>query len=171
MDARAAAIRLRKSMNYQRYWERNGARRPFPPLYEAAKAYGDGIYFPVPSYVKPGFCKWCGSPIIKGRKAYCCNECRDAFRKKTVWGRTRDAYSLRILYRDNFTCQDCGEFHAYKNKHGIFLPIDDGQLHVHHIVSVAFGGGDEPSNLITLCVDCHLKRHRKKENKDNAKMD
>ena len=68
------------------------------------------------AYVKPGFCKWCGSPIIKGRKAYCCNECRDAFRKKTVWGRTRDAYSLRILYRDNFTCQDCGEFHAYKKQ-------------------------------------------------------
>ena len=88
-----------------------------------------------------------------------------------MWGRTRGAYSLRILYRDNFTCQDCGEFHAYKNKHGIFLPIDDGQLHVHHIIPVASGGGDEPSNLITLCIDCHLKRHRKKENKDNAKMD
>lgn len=50
----------------------------------------------------------------------------------------------------------------YSNEHGVFLPIDDGKLHVHHIVPVAFGGGDEPSNLIALCVDCHLKRHKKK---------
>ena len=48
----------------------------------------------------------------------------------TVWNRGRDPYSLRMEYRDNFTCQDCGEFHAYINKHGMPLPIDDGQLEV-----------------------------------------
>lgn len=99
--------------------------------------------------------------MMKEREHYMfCSDCGYAFRKKTVWGRTRDAYSLRILYRDNFTCQDCGEFHAYKNEHGVFLPIDDGKLQVHHIVPVSSGGGDEPSNLITLCANCHLKRHR-----------
>lgn len=39
-------------MTYKRYWERNGTRRPFPPLYEAMKAYGDVMY-KVPEYVNP----------------------------------------------------------------------------------------------------------------------
>lgn len=84
----------------------------------------------------------------------------------TVWNRGRDAYSLRILYRDNFTCQDCGEFHAHKNEHGIYIPIDDGKLNVHHIVPVSEGGGDEPTNLVTLCIDCHKKRHGKEKTND-----
>lgn len=82
----------------------------------------------------------------------------------TVWHRGRDSYSLRILYRDNFTCQDCGEFNAFKNEHGIYIPIDNGNLNVHHIKFVCDGdgGGDEPENLITLCKNCHKKRHKKK---------
>ena len=67
---------------------------------------------------------------------------------------------MRILYRDNFTCQDCGEFHALINEHGMVLPVDDGQVDIHHILPVSEGGGDEPSNLITLCKKCHQERHR-----------
>ena len=79
----------------------------------------------------------------------------------TVWNRGRDPYSLRILYRDNFTCQKCGEFHAFQNEYGVAIPIDDGKLNVHHIVPVCNGGGDEPENLVTLCVDCHKEIHKK----------
>nr|DAG74999.1 MAG TPA: hypothetical protein [Caudoviricetes sp.] len=43
-------------MTYKRYWERNGTRRPFSPLYEAMKAYGDVMY-KVPEYVEPKHCK------------------------------------------------------------------------------------------------------------------
>ena len=25
------------------------------------------------------------------------------------------------------------------------------------------GGGDEPTNLVTLCINCHLKRHGKEK--------
>ena len=78
----------------------------------------------------------------------------------TVWYRGRDAYSLRMIFRDNFTCQDCGAFHACVNQFGMIIPIDDGQIEVHHIVPVADGGGDEPSNLVTLCRACHMARHR-----------
>ena len=46
------------------------------------------------------------------------------------------------------------------NKYGMAVPIDDGQLEVHHIVPVAKGGGDEPENLVTLCKECHKKRHK-----------
>lgn len=159
-------------MNYKRYWERNRNRRPFPALYEAAKAYGNEIYYPTPEYVKSGSCKWCGNPITnKRRKSFCCDECRDEFERMTVWGRGRDAYSLRILYRDNFTCQDCGEFHAFKNEFGIFVPIDDGKLNVHHIVPVSEGGGDEPTNLVTLCVNCHLRRHGKEKHELREKTE
>lgn len=144
------------------YWERNGLRRPFPALYKAVKMYGEeNVCFQQPKYVDEGHCKWCGKVIEnKRRKEYCSKECSKAFQNATVWGRGRDAYSLRILYRDNFTCQDCGKFLAYKNANGVYLPIDTG-AEVHHIKPVSEGGGDEPSNLITLCCDCHKKRHHK----------
>lgn len=34
------------------------------------------------------------------------------------------------------------------------------KLNVHHIKPVSQGGGDEPENLITLCVECHKEIHR-----------
>ena len=32
-------------------------------------------------------------------------------------------------------------------------------LHVHHIVPLSHGGGNELDNLVTLCVDCHGDFH------------
>lgn len=57
----------------------------------------------------------------------------------------RKAY---VLWRDNYTCQQC------KKKNGI--------LNVHHIVYRSNGGSDDESNLITLCEDCHHKLHQGK---------
>lgn len=150
-------------MRILRYWERHGLRRPFPPLYKAVELYGaDNVYFPQPKYVEDGYCKWCGKKIEnKRRKEFCCKECSQAFGNATVWQRGRDPYSLRILYRDNFTCQDCGQFLAYRNSCGVYVPIDDG-AEVHHIKPVSEGGGDEPTNLITLCVECHKARHKQR---------
>nr|DAG64904.1 MAG TPA: NinG recombination protein [Caudoviricetes sp.] len=143
-------------------WQRNGTRRPFPALYEAAKLYGREIYFDCPNYVEPKHCRWCGKPLSGRRKSFCSDECSQEYARITVWNRGRDPYSLRILYRDNFTCQKCGTFHAFKNQHGIFIPIDDGELNVHHIKAVCVGGGDEPENLMTLCVSCHKELHKVK---------
>ena len=53
-----------------------------------------------------------------------------------------------VLERDNYTCQDCGAL--------LFSP----QLHVHHIKEQWDGGSDEESNLITLCPQCHISRHK-----------
>lgn len=146
---------------YVYQWELDGKRRPFPGLAAAAKAYGaENVYFDKPRYVEEGHCAWCGMALGHGRrKVYCDDMCSKNFARLTVWQRGCDPYSLRICYRDNFTCQDCGEFHAYKNKHGVYIPIDDGCLEVHHILPVSEGGGDEPSNLVTLCKACHRKRH------------
>ena len=150
-----------KEQRFLRAWERNGTRRPFPPLYEAAKKYGDRIYYHAPDYVAPKHCKWCGKPLSGRRTSYCCKEHSREYNNITVWNRGRDPYSLRILYRDNFSCRKCGEFHAFRNEFGIIIPIDDGKLHVHHILPVSEGGGDEPENLMTLCVECHREIHRK----------
>ena len=143
-------------------WEIDGKRRPFPSLGAAQKAYGDRIFFEKPSYIEKGHCPWCGQEVKSKRRVYCSDECRRHFENHTVWNRGRDPYSLRILYRDNFTCQKCGTFHAFQNIHGVFLPIDDGELEVHHIQPVSEGGGDEPENLMTLCKNCHKLIHHPK---------
>lgn len=141
-------------------WQIDGKRRPFPSLEKAVKAYGSqNVFFNKPQYVENGICPWCGKVVTNKRRTYCNDKCSRHFNNLTVWHRGRDAYSLRILYRDNFTCQDCGEFHAYKNEHGIYIPIDDGNLEVHHIIPVSMGGDDYQGNLITLCKTCHKIRH------------
>jgi len=58
-------------------------------------------------------------------------------------------YNVReyVLFRDGHKCQCC----KGKSK--------DTKLHVHHIESRKTGG-DAPSNLITLCSECHAKYHR-----------
>jgi len=54
----------------------------------------------------------------------------------------------QIRLRDNFTCQQCG-------LHG---PKDGVRLGVHHVIPRSQGGGDDPSNLVTLCHDCHMSQ-------------
>ena len=63
-------------------------------------------------------------------------------------GEMYDNYNIRqyVLKRDNYTCQCCG-------KHG-----DGVKLHVHHL-ETRKTGGNAPSNLITLCEDCHKAIH------------
>lgn len=53
---------------------------------------------------------------------------------------------MRILRRDGFRCQLCGR--AANDADGL-------TLHVDHRMPVAKGGGDEDSNLWTLCSECN----------------
>ena len=66
-------------------------------------------------------------------------------------GEMYDEYNARqyVLHRDGYTCQCCGA-HPTEKK-----PV---KLHVHHKESRKVGG-NAPSNLITLCVDCHEALH------------
>ena len=59
---------------------------------------------------------------------------------------------LRILNRDNYTCQDC----SHKGKHGLTLDC----IQVHHIIPSRLGGSNDDNNLITLCGKCHKQRDR-----------
>lgn len=69
---------------------------------------------------------------------------RNPFGKSTYskdWGKR----SAEIKKRDNNMCVDCG---STKN------------LHAHHIVSKAHSSSDGDFNTITLCENCHSKRHK-----------
>lgn len=48
-----------------------------------------------------------------------------------------------IFRRDNHTCQSCG------------AKAPDAKLEPDHVIPVALGGSDHPSNLQTLCGDCN----------------
>lgn len=51
----------------------------------------------------------------------------------------------KVLDRDGYECQECGE--------------TDAEFHVHHIKPISQGGGHQIGNLETLCESCHAKEH------------
>lgn len=59
------------------------------------------------------------------------------------------ALKQAVLVRDNFTCQCCGLGGEQRL----------ATLAVHHIVEVSQGGPDSESNLVVVCVNCHLLIH------------
>lgn len=55
---------------------------------------------------------------------------------------------MRILERDNYTCQHCG------------AKISDGVcLHIDHIKPLAKGGTNDENNLQVLCSECNLAKN------------
>lgn len=61
-----------------------------------------------------------------------------------------DQRRRHVYDRDEYTCQNCGAQGS---------PYGDAELHAHHIVDVVSGGTHDPSNLVTLCSDCHTATH------------
>ncbi|MCE5295509.1 MAG: HNH endonuclease [Euryarchaeota archaeon] len=62
--------------------------------------------------------------------------------KERAWRKVRAA----VIERDGRTCIDCGR--SLKEYPGWYTEV-------HHIIPVIDGGSDHPSNLVTLCVECH----------------
>jgi 5-methylcytosine-specific restriction endonuclease McrA len=58
-----------------------------------------------------------------------------------------------VYERDNYSCRDCG----HKGKPG----KSKGSIQAHHIKPMAVGVEHTLGNLITVCFDCHRKRHHK----------
>ena len=56
------------------------------------------------------------------------------------WSKIRQ----RILKRDGYCCQQCGQ--------------DNGKLHVDHIIPRRLGGTDNDQNLQVLCQKCNLSK-------------
>lgn len=139
----------------------NNGKRYWLSLWDYAKQYpNDNILYQMPDYrANKNTCKWCGQSLKSKRQlSYCCEDCKIEFQRLAVWGRGVAPLPYRILCRDNFTCKECGLFGAYKNKHGLFVPIAVG-LDVHHLIQVSEGGTDQQNNLITICNDCHNQIH------------
>jgi len=67
---------------------------------------------------------------------------RSALRRAwdAIAGRVRPV----VLARDGYQCCACG--------------ATEGQLHVDHMVPIALGGGNELTNLQTLCRPCNLRK-------------
>ena len=78
---------------------------------------------------------------------------RESYKK----GRFTEPARNYVLTRDGYKCRDCGKHAA--------------RLEVHHIIPVYKGGTGEPANLITLCVGCHLERHRRIRQDDIPETD
>ena len=77
------------------------------------------------------------------------------------WEATRNA----AIKRDE-KCMDCGtttfKWNVNKTRNG---------FEVHHINHIADGGDEfDIENCITLCSDCHIKRHNKESNRVNMKV-
>lgn len=56
-----------------------------------------------------------------------------------------DSIRKDVYRRDGWACQNCGATNV--------------KVYAHHIVSLASGGSNELSNLITLCKNCHMSIH------------
>lgn len=50
---------------------------------------------------------------------------------------------FEVLRRDDYTCRYCGQ------------SAPDVKLTVDHVLPVALGGGDDPTNLVAACKDCN----------------
>lgn len=59
------------------------------------------------------------------------------------WRRLRE----QILQRDGYCCQTCSREGRVQVAH-----------EVDHVVNIAAGGTDDPSNLEAICTDCHRKK-------------
>jgi 5-methylcytosine-specific restriction endonuclease McrA len=71
---------------------------------------------------------------------------------KFPWYKRPAEYLWRILRqyvyeRDEGRCQYCGN------------PVELMDCHIHHALELSEGGTNHPSNLKTLCKDCHKDRH------------
>jgi len=60
---------------------------------------------------------------------------------------------MEIFRRDNFICQECGRTANELKRVGL-------KLNCHHIMPI-YKGGElfENNNLITLCEECHIRKH------------
>lgn len=53
----------------------------------------------------------------------------------------------QVLARDNYRCLHCG------------VELRSDEADIHHLLPRSMGGGDELSNLVTLCDGCHASHH------------
>lgn len=112
-------------------------------------------------------CDECGEEIERipakvSDTNFCSRECKHEyfndpetdFWQSNDWKDWRDS----VFERDNYTCQDCG--------------TEGGDLNAHH-VERRYESPDmetDVDNGVTLCVECHVKRHEEAGEEDAARL-
>jgi 5-methylcytosine-specific restriction endonuclease McrA len=92
----------------------------------------------------PWRCGWCGTACPGRRTSWCSDACAAKFYRVWSWG----AVSAYVAHRDGYRCQRCPR---------VFNPeLHYREYQCDHIVPVKDGGTDDPSNLRTLCPECHI---------------
>lgn len=97
----------------------------------------------IPYFGTPGVCRGCGKPLPQGRRAWCSDECSDAYQRAHIWASARQI----ALRRDGHRCVTCGSTSGLEVNH-IDPRVGAGYLS---------GCWNHPENLETLCHDCHVK--------------
>jgi hypothetical protein len=67
-----------------------------------------------------------------------------------------------VLGRDDYACQLCGCLGSQAG--------GDASLHLHHRESPSEGGSNDPSNLVTLCANCHHHHHSTRLSEDEIQL-
>ncbi len=122
-----------------------------------------------------GYCTWCGGPVGKGRRTWCSQSCVNAFREAHDWMHIRG----KVLDRDRGVCSMCGcdceritrlvglvrwggdGWESFRHMQSFYRSLGFDRLYgmdlwqADHIVPRVRGGGNELTNLRTLCVPCH----------------
>lgn len=113
---------------------------------------------------EPRSCRWCNGELTGRRQRWCSDKCVDEFGQNHWW----NAASAAAKRRDQYRCQDCPapgwEAHHTTPLHTLTIealttrapwrerrPVKHSDSGCHH----------HQDGLVTLCVPCHGKRHRK----------
>ena len=75
--------------------------------------------------------------------------CQGPAGTERIRGRELQRTNRRILERDEYTCQVCGQTSAH--------------LEVDHITPLHLGGAESDENRQAICVPCHLKKSAEEE--------
>lgn len=125
---------------------------------------------------QPGQCTWCGEPVGKYRRTWCGDACVEAFKLANDWQHVR----RKVEKRDRGVCATCGcdtdrmvrLYQRVPREDLMWLMLHWSQLgfdglslwglsvalwQADHIVPRCRGGGNELTNLRTLCVPCHKR--------------
>jgi 5-methylcytosine-specific restriction protein A len=116
-----------------------------------------------------GVCRWCSGEVPPKRFTFCSAACVHEWKLRTDPGYLRE----KVFERDHGVCALCGVDTVELRKHKRKLDYkarrqfeEEWGTRKHlwdadHILPVAKGGGEcDLSNMRTLCVLCHRKRHR-----------
>ncbi len=128
---------------------------------------------------KPRLCDVCQSEYTYRKKTqkYCSRKCYEIALKIRMLGKNNPAYKngssykkrswrgndwetlrIEVYKRDKYICQDCGVRCIGKRD---YKQDSLRVIQCHHLENYKKNKNNNKSNLITLCLKCHLKRHQK----------